>query len=130
MRGLNIGTNYMSRMMGTAYDNLSSWCLQYMEKYFGSGNLSKSSQQVVVMIVDYAFYPANITVPKGTTVTWINMDFVSHTVTSGSPQSPTNVFDSQELSRMQSFSYTFTSTGVYPYFCDTHPEMVGTITVT
>ena len=97
MGGLNNGSSYVTRMMGNSYGNVSSWCLQYMEKYFGQITNSSKSGQVVVMIVNNAFYPANVTVPKGTTVTWINMDFVSHTVTSGSEQSPTNLFDSHEL---------------------------------
>lgn len=84
----------------------------------------------VVAIVNYGFYPSSLTVSAGTTVTWVNMDFVQHTVTSGSGRSPTSLFDSHELYHMQSFSYTFGATGTYTYYCDVHPEMVGTVVVT
>ncbi|MDQ3967520.1 MAG: plastocyanin/azurin family copper-binding protein [Thermoproteota archaeon] len=30
----------------------------------------------------------------------------------------------------QSFTYTFDKEGEYPYFCDIHPGMVGTVLVT
>ncbi len=83
-----------------------------------------------VAIVGYGFHPQTLTVTKGTTVTWVNMDFVPHTVTAGSEQAPTNLFDSHELGHMQSFSYTFNTAGTYSYYCDVHPDMVGTIVVT
>jgi plastocyanin len=83
----------------------------------------------LVTVFNYGFHPATLTVSRGTTVTWVNMDFVQHTVTSGSEQAPTGLFDSHELSHMQSFSYTFNAPGTYTYFCDVHPDMVGTVIV-
>jgi plastocyanin len=81
-------------------------------------------------IMSYAFYPSSITIPRGTIVTWVNMDFTQHTVTSGTEQAPTGVFDSSPLGHMQSFSYTFNTPGTYSYYCDLHPNMTGTIRVT
>ncbi|MDA4111392.1 MAG: plastocyanin/azurin family copper-binding protein [Thaumarchaeota archaeon] len=109
-------------MMGSGA-NYAAWCYQNMKNF-------SSSVGDLVMISGYSFYPSSLTVARGTTVTWINMDFVVHTVTSGTEQNHTNLFDSYELSHMQSFSYTFTTPGVYQYYCDIHPGMVGTITVT
>ncbi|MDV3277154.1 MAG: cupredoxin domain-containing protein [Nitrososphaerales archaeon] len=83
----------------------------------------------VVTIANYGFYPRTLTVSNGTTVTWVNMDFVQHTVTSGSEQAPTGLFDSHELNHMQAFSYTFSTPGTYTYYCDVHPDMTGTIVV-
>ena len=111
-------------MMGSG-TNYGASCYQYMRNFSsssGGGNL--------VIISGYSFNPSSLTVSRGTTVTWINMDFVVHTVTSGTEQNHTNLFDSHELSHMQSFSYTFTTPGVYQYYCDIHPGMVGTIIVT
>ena len=75
------------------------------------------------MIVNDAFYPANVTVPKGTTVTWINIDFVSHTVTSGSEQAPPeSVSIPTEFSHMQT-SITHLQLGRLPLnFWDVHPR--------
>jgi len=63
-------------------------------------------------------------VPVGTTVTWTNEDDMVHTVTS-----TTKVFSSSELNTGQSFSYTFTTPGTYPYFCALHPRMTATVIV-
>ena len=82
-----------------------------------------------VSIFRNGFYPAALTISRGTTVTWVNMDFVQHTVTSGSEQAQTNLFDSHALSNGQSFSYTFDTPGTYTYYCDVHPHMVGAVTV-
>ena len=99
-----------------------------MGQYYGQAGGATAGGGMVA-IVNYGFYPAILTVAQGTTVTWVNMDLVQHTVTSGSEQAPTGLFDSQELSHMQSFSYTFNTPGTYAYFCDIHPSMTGTIIV-
>ncbi|HEV2137712.1 MAG TPA: plastocyanin/azurin family copper-binding protein [Nitrososphaerales archaeon] len=83
-----------------------------------------------LVISGNAFHPSSITIPKGTTIIWFNMDFVQHTVTSGTEQAPTGLFDSRLLSHMQSFAYTFNTQGNYSYFCDLHPDMIGTVLVT
>jgi plastocyanin len=77
-----------------------------------------------VQIVDFAFVPDLIVVPRGTTVRWTNMGAVPHTVTSD-----TALFDSGTLQPGESFEYTFTTLGSYGYFCSLHPEMTGTVMV-
>ncbi len=123
--------SYPGGMMGShAWMMSSGWM---MGGYYGRDpgtNATYSGQGgALVSIVNYGFYPDSLTVPKGTTVTWVDMDFVQHTVTSGAEQAPTGLFDSHELGHMQSFSHTFDSLGTYTYYCDDHPDMVGTITV-
>jgi len=72
------------------------------------------------------FYsPANYTVPAGTTVTWVNRDGTTHSVTSDN-----GLFDSGPLPSGASFSYTFSQPGVYHYSCNYHSWMTGTIVVT
>ena len=102
-------------------------CGQYMSGY-GQWNYTQSRAYIVM--ARNSFYPASMTVKAGTTVTWVNMDLVAHTVTSGSEEAPTNLFDSHELGHMGSFSYTFDTPGTYSYYCDIHPAMVGSVTVT
>lgn len=82
-----------------------------------------------VVIFNYAFYPDTLTVKAGTTVTWINMDFVAHMVESGTYDEPLELFDSGSLGYMGAFSYTFNDVGTYEYHCDPHPEMEGVIIV-
>jgi len=95
----------------------------------GPGAGIQSATQNTVIITNYAFYPDILTVRKGTTVTWINMDPVPHTVEAGTHEKPTGKFESQLLGRMESFSYTFTEPGTYVYHCDPHPYMTGKIIV-
>jgi plastocyanin len=81
-----------------------------------------------------AYSPNPIQVSVGTTVTWTNNDSQPHTVTSGSNGQPDNKFNSSPnftplLNPGQTFSFTFTEEGEYPYFCTLHPNMVGTVSV-
>jgi plastocyanin len=75
--------------------------------------------------MNFAFMPDTLTIRVGQTVTWINNDETEHTATSD-----TSVFDSGFLAPGQSFTFRFTSTGTFPYFCQIHPDMVGRIIVT
>jgi plastocyanin len=108
-----------------------------------SSSSSITSNTTTVLIVNYAYLPADVTVPAGTTVTWVNQDSVGHTVTEGDPNSPKpanlRVFDSSGeavngkvslIGAGQSWSYTFTTPGTYEYYCIVHPYMIGYITVT
>ena len=74
----------------------------------------------------------NIIIKAGTTITWINNTAgIPHNVVSGSGGTPNNKFpDSQSiLATGESYSYTFTTPGEYPYYCGIHPAMIGWITV-
>src|SRR5215203_1917836 len=85
-------------------------------------------------LTDTAYQPNPIQVSVGTTVIWTNDDSQPHTVTSGSNGQPDNKFNSSPnfnplLNPGQTFSFTFTQAGDYPYFCMLHPNMVGTVNV-
>ena len=114
-------------MMG-GYGGMMGGYMGMMGQHYGqAGNTTAS--RAFVSIVNYGFYPSAITISKGTTVTWVDMDFVQHTVTSGSEAAPMGLFDSHVLNHMQGFSYTFNAPGTYTYFCDVHAGMIGTIIV-
>jgi plastocyanin len=80
-----------------------------------------------VMIMNYAFTPAALTVAVGDTVTWTNEDTAPHTVTVTS--GPVK-FGSSNLQKGQSYTYTFTTAGTYQYYCAVHPDMKASVTVT
>lgn len=84
------------------------------------------SALVSVAIQNMAYSPANITVPAGTTVTWINRDTVPHTVTRDGVEGPL----SGTLQPGQTFSFTYNRAGTFTYHCLIHPNMQGTVTVT
>jgi plastocyanin len=83
-----------------------------------------------VTLVNTAFNPPQIEVEAGTTVTWINADTTAHTVTAGTRDAPTGLFDSGNLDPGGTFSFTFTEPGTYDYFCTPHDGMDGTVVVT
>jgi len=69
---------------------------------------------------------ADATVKVGDTVVWTNQDTVLHTVTSDTDRE----LDSLRLENGQTYSHTFTATGVYAYHCTIHPSMKAKVTVT
>src|SRR2546427_440342 len=72
------------------------------------------------------FSPANLTVKVGKTVTWVNKDTGTHTVTSDG----SSMFDSGFMPTGATFQFTFTTARTYPYYCTVHPFMKGAIVVT
>ena len=77
-----------------------------------------------IMIKDFAFSPATLTVSRGARVTWMNVDGEPHTVASTS-----GAFRSGALDQQETFSFEFDEPGTYRYVCTIHPHMSGTITV-
>jgi plastocyanin len=82
-----------------------------------------------VTIQGNAFLPDSLEVSMGTTVTWTNLDSYAHTVTSGTPDAPTTLFDSGNISSNGTFSHTFNTTGSFVYHCKIHTYMRGKIIV-
>jgi plastocyanin len=81
------------------------------------------AEETMVMIDNFTFEPKALTVKVGTTVTWKNRDDIPHLVVSAGK------FRSNTLDTDDAFSFTFTATGDYTYFCSLHPHMTGTIKV-
>lgn len=90
-----------------------------------SQNQNSSMSANSIAIQNMAFNPTTLTVPVGTTVTWKNLDNVTHHIVSD-----TGAFESSDLTNGQTFNFTFNKAGNYPYHCSIHPSMTGTIIVT
>jgi amicyanin len=99
----------------------------------GSGTAAGQMAQPVVVaaqtgprieIAKHKFSLPTLTVPAGTTVTWLNRDEDVHTVVS-----TTQAFRSGALETDEAYSYKFTKPGVYQYFCTLHPLMTGKVIV-
>lgn len=73
----------------------------------------------------YAFAPQQITVAKGTMVTWRNNSNADHTVTADS-----GAWSSTNISHGHSYSRTFAKPGRYAYVCGLHGYMTGVVVVT
>ncbi len=81
-------------------------------------------RSVDVGIKEFKFAPAALEIPRGTTVTWVNHDEETHTITSA-----TGAFASSGLGNDERFSQTFTRPGSYEYFCALHPKMRAKVIV-
>ncbi len=77
-----------------------------------------------VAIDNFSFGPTDLTVPAGSTVTWVNHDDVPHTVVSTEKK-----FASQALDTGEKFSFEFKTAGTYEYFCSLHPKMTAKVVV-
>jgi plastocyanin len=85
-------------------------------------NVSANPNEIV--IANFSFEPATLTVKAGTTVTWVNHDDEPHTATATDKR-----FNSKTLDNGDRFSQEFKAPGVYNYYCALHPHMTGKIIV-
>jgi amicyanin len=77
-----------------------------------------------VVVDNFTFAPAMVTIPVGTTVTWTNRDDIPHNVVN-----PERTFKSPVLDTDEAFSHTFDVAGTYKYYCSIHPRMTGEVVV-
>ena len=97
------------------------------------------SGEVEITMENLEFGPSEITIKKGTTVTWRQIDRSIggsgggvgwHNVVEGPPgKRGDHVFKSKELGFNGGFTFKFDEVGVFEYYCDPHPFMIGKITV-
>lgn len=82
-----------------------------------TGGLTEDVSEAVieVTLLDASFQPAEITIPAGTTVEWIDTGLLPHTVTAVDGS-----FDSGTLQNGDTFRHTFEEPGSYPYYCQFH----------
>jgi plastocyanin len=78
-----------------------------------------------VSIDNFAFVPATLTVPAGSTVTWTNHDEEPHTVAASDGS-----FHSPGMGSQGTYSHTFPTAGKFDYVCSIHPFMHATVVVT
>lgn len=105
---------------------------------------STSTEKAVdgdVTLVSLNFMPETLTVSVGDTVTWVNGEPITHTITSGTfsdvdettglrgSEAADGVFDEKLSEKGGTFSYTFETAGTFQYFCDIHDGMNATVVV-
>jgi plastocyanin len=121
-------------LVGLMIGNTQAWahdeCDDGEEKVAGTtsgeaGGL-RSESDTPITIKLFQFQPGRVQVKAGTTVTWINDDEIVHTVTLDAKEKS---FDAVLDGKGKSFSFTFTKSGIYTYYCDRHEHMRGEIEV-
>jgi plastocyanin len=84
--------------------------------------------ETTVVVREFAFQESTALLEPDTRVTWDNQDSVDHTVTSGTPNEPTGVFD-EELPAGGEVTILMDEPDTYPYYCRIHPNMVAELVV-
>ena len=105
------------RTTGTEPD-LTGCNVQLPAEAFGSA---------IVIIRDFTFVPAQVRVRPGTKVTWVNCEVpgsVSHTSTADA-----GAWSSPLFAPGSTYTRQFAAAGAFPYHCEPHPGMEGSVTV-
>jgi plastocyanin len=96
----------------------------------GGTSTARMTPTQIVKIVNegdqWGYSPATIEIKAGTTITWINETEAPHTVSSDNPA----FANSGWFDPGMSFSQTFSTPGIYDYYCWPHRTMTGEIVVT
>ena len=80
-----------------------------------SAKTGSETGQNIVHIVNSAFSPDSLMINVNSTLTWVNDDNTTHSVTS-------DRFDSGDIPPGSMFKFTFDNTGSYYYHCKYHGE--------
>jgi plastocyanin len=90
---------------------------------------STAAGTVVVFIRNFTFIPAQVSVKRGTKISWVNCEDPG--VDLHSSVSDGGVWDSPTLRPSESYSRTFNDpTGnTFEYHCNQHPFMKGTVNI-
>jgi len=87
-----------------------------------SCEVTTGAKGIAAQIRDFGF-PSGLTVKAGESITWTNADGAPHTVT----------FDdgscSSAIGGGATVTVTYTVAGTYPFHCEVHPRMKGTLVV-
>jgi plastocyanin len=96
----------------------------------GGGSLAlqtpmvSDAPEVTIEIRDFDYFPRELTVAVGTSLTWVNRDSAPHDATDEAGGWATKM-----LNQGESATLTFDAPGAYRYLCTIHPDMKATLTV-
>ena len=91
---------------------------------FAAAARASTADATEIHIDNFKFAPSKLTVPKGTTVTWVNRDDIPHSIVLQALSVHSHPMDTDGT-----FSLTFDQPGQYDYLCGLHPFMHGQIIV-
>jgi plastocyanin len=79
---------------------------------------------VTVDMRGFQYFPRDLTIDAGSTVTWTNSDNVPHTATEDD-----KVWDTGVIDKDDDASLSFDTPGEFKYYCTIHPSMKVKLTV-
>ena len=94
------------------------------EETSGGGGGATAPKAAKVEIKNFAFDPPTTTIQVGGKVNWANEDSATHTATAEDGS-----FDTGDIEQDKRGNATFKEAGTFPYICEIHPTMKGTIEV-
>lgn len=116
---LELGANESARKSATVAEGATA-NVTFQLATASTGNVT------VVTLNAATFSPAAVTIDVGEMVRWVNGQPISHTIT---PDGHSE-WSSQSVSADgETFEHTFQTAGSYPYLCQVHAGMTGTVTV-
>ena len=79
---------------------------------------------------NYHYAPQSLTIRAGDTVTWVNMQDSEHNIVLERAPKDAEYFESQPLKKIRDrWSYQFTMSGTYVYYCNTHPDSESAVII-
>lgn len=111
----------LSFLLAAMLGVVGSFVLSYGART-GAQPMTPNANEIVIQ--NFAFQPATLTVKVGTKVTWVNRDDDPHTATAVDKK-----FGSKTLDTGDQFSMEFSQPGTYKYYCALHPRMTGEVIV-
>lgn len=79
---------------------------------------------IAVEIRDFDYFPRELTIDAGASVTWTNYDRAPHTATDKDES-----WDTERLDKDDRATLTLDQPGIYDYYCIYHPYMEARLTV-
>lgn len=114
-------------IIGILIAAIASFCSKgssYGSSDSSGSNTNTGTNNTTVIMQNNSFSKTSLTIAKGTTVTWTNNDYTTHTVTADD-----NSFNSGDIAAGQSFKKTFNEQGTFPYHCIHHSTMKATVVI-
>lgn len=99
---------------------------------FTAGPLEASGDEVTIEMSIVGFSPSNLTIPTGSTVTWLNTERLDYPVLQGTHRlsSEDGSLQSMDIPPGAAFTATFNLPTTISYVCELHPHtMTGSLTV-
>ena len=86
----------------------------------------------VILVNRFDYQPEDITIKKGSSVHWFNVDLEGHNVTTDTGKNKENnsILDidlSRDVDTLGIISYEFNEEGEFHYYCSLHPYMLSLI---
>ena len=86
----------------------------------------------VILVNRFDYQPEDITIKKGSSVHWFNVDLEGHNVTTDTGKNKENnsILDidlSRDVDTLGIISYEFSEEGEFHYYCSLHPYMLSLI---